>query len=619
MPKAKRPLIRAFGFLGSLPLAVLLLVTLAAVLAWATILEAQHGTATARWYVYESRWFVGLLAVLGINIFAAAATRFPWKRHQTGFVVTHCGLLVLLAGSIQSFLDGIEGRVSLVEGESTQHMVLARLSQVTAFWVGRPAEPPYEFTFDAGPVDWRPGQSLDVGEIDGVQARVLAFLRHPQAVEEWVADEAKLGGPVVKFRLVDNDGKQVAESRLVDQQFGDAVSLGPLRLQLERAATDRMLDDFVRPPVEKLGERGLVAMYYDDVVEHAALDTQLGQRIPLGETGVEVEIARFLPNAKPDRMGQFTTQGDEPKNPMVELQVHIPGEDEPLRQIAFAKDALLNLNGVYRRTCPVKFRLHHPAIQPQSALELLQTSDAKLFGRTCSDGTCESHGEVKPGSIFTLPGQFQLELVDYLPHARQKLTFLADNLAANHKDADKSEPAALFEILAGGQVHQVWLRRNDPVHGRRTIETPEGTMLLTYENGRVPLGFALKLLDFRREKNPGDIGNAGFASRVQVVDPSQGQDREQTISMNEPLTQGKFTFYQSGFDQAGHDKETSSFSVAYDPGRPLKYAGSLMICLGIGTMFYMRAYFFKAKPKSEPNVIQTFAPIPSTVKLERAG
>jgi len=613
MPAASSQRKQVFRFLGSLKLAVLLLPTLAGVLAWATIIEAQSGAAVARWQVYESRWFIGLLALLGVNIFCAAATRYPWKRHQTGFVVTHCGLLVLLAGSIQSFLGGVEGRVTLVEGESTDHMVHSRLSQVTSFWVGRPQEPPYEFMFDAGPVDWRQGQSLDIGEVDGVRARVLGFLRHPKAVEEWVPDETKMGGPVVKFKLIGQDGKKVTEGALVDQKFGDAVSLGPLRLQLERAVSDRMLQDFVQPPVDKLGEQGLLAMYYGDAVEHASLDTQLGQRIPLGATGVVVELVECFPNANPDKMGQFVTKGDLPKNPMVELRVHLPDDDKPLRQIAFAKDALLNLDGVYPRMCPVKFRYYHPAIQPQNAFELLQTSDGKLFGRTCSDGTHTSHGEVKPGRKFTLPGKFQLEVVDYLPHGRQVVSFLAEEAATARKSADKSEPAALIEIRAGGRTEQVWLRRNDPVHGRRTIETPAGAMVLNYEYGKLPLGFSLTLLDFRRDTNPGDAGNASFASRVQVSDPIRGEDREAAISMNEPLTQGKYTFYQSGFDQAGHGKEKSSFSVAHDPGRFLKYSGSLMICLGIAIMFYMRAYFFQPRRKSARSVSASLAVVRSSL------
>ena len=40
-----------------------------------------------------------LLAFLGDNILCAALIRYPWKKRQTGFVITHAGLLILLAGS----------------------------------------------------------------------------------------------------------------------------------------------------------------------------------------------------------------------------------------------------------------------------------------------------------------------------------------------------------------------------------------------------------------------------------------------------------------------------------------------------------------------------------------
>jgi hypothetical protein len=118
-------------------------------------------------------------------------------------------------------------------------------------------------------------------------------------------------------------------------------------------------------------------------------------------------------------------------------------------------------------------------------------------------------------------------------------------------------------------------------------------MLLRYGHGDVSLGFALKLENFHREVNPGGEGNAAFASTVRLIDGDLDLDETREISMNEPLTHRRFTFYQSGFNESGHGKETSVLNVAYDPGRTLKYAGSLMICLGIAVMFYMRAYFFK--------------------------
>jgi hypothetical protein len=122
---------------------------------------------------------------------------------------------------------------------------------------------------------------------------------------------------------------------------------------------------------------------------------------------------------------------------------------------------------------------------------------------------------------------------------------------------------------------------------------PGGPLLLRYGNEQIPLGFVLRLTNFERQLNPGREGDAAFASVVQLVDEEGEIDESREISMNQPLSHRRFTIYQSGFDESGHGRETSLFSVAYDPGRPLKYAGSLMICAGIGIMFYMRAYFFK--------------------------
>ena len=589
---------KSFFLLASPKTAVVLLTTLAVVLAGASLLEAKHGSTYSRWFVYESSWFFGLLALVAVHIFCAAASRFPWKRHHTGFVVTCAGLLVVLAGAVRSFWGGVEGRVSLAAGETAEHMVLPRGGQVIAYWVGRPQDPPFEFHFDGGPVDWPTGKVLDLGEVDGVKARILAYFQHARPDEAWVADGSKLGGPAVRFKASGQDGARVAEGWLVDQQFGDAVAIGPIRLDLQRAASDRMLEDFLRPPGDDAGTKGRLIMYIGDTVERVSLDQYTGQKIPLGSTGIAVEITQYLPNARPDKLGNFTSQGELPRNPMVELRVHLPGKQQPLRQIAFAKDPLLNLDGVYPVICPVKFRFDHPAIQRQTAIELLQTSDGKLFGRLCSAGRFTSPGEIHPGDRIQLPANCQLEIVEHLPHARREVTFTSDGDAASRQVRDQSEPAALVELRMGDTSEQVWLRRSDPAYGRSALAMPGGTMVLSYENARMPLGFSLGLIGTRREVNPGGVGDAAMSSRVRVVDSQRGLEREHAISMNEPLTHGSFTVYQSGFDVADHGRKVSSFLVTCDPGRTWKYCGSLTIGLGIAIMVGRRALSFKKRSRA---------------------
>jgi hypothetical protein len=578
-----------YRFLASLTLAVSLLLALAAVLAGATIIETYQGAEAACWYVYGSTWFRGLLGLLAVNIFCAAAIRIPWQRHQTGFVVTHVGLLTLLAGAGVSAWSSREGRVTLLEGDSTTEMVLNHRSRITAFHVGRPEERPYEFSFQPRPFDWDATTTLPVGEVDGVAVRVVALIHHPRLQERWIADDARIGGPAVRFKVSDSTGRQVAESWRVDQQFGEPGVIGPLRMQLERAVNDRMLSDFQHPPQDEHGERGLLLAYFGIEAARIPVEDNVGRTVPLGDSDVAIEIVDYLPNARPDRMGTFASADDRPLNPMLELRVMLPGEEQPLRQVAFAKDPLLNLDGVYGRACPVTFRYVHPTIAPQAAVALLQTSDGKLHARVSADGGSEYRDEIRTGDTIDVPAGFVLEVVDYLPHARRHITFEPDPRSKKTED----EPAALVEISADGTMEQVWMRRNGPVYGRRVITTPAGAMALQFEHAREPLGFSLELMDFQRQMNPGNAGNAAFSSRVRVTDLPRGVQEEHIISLNEPLTYAGLTLYQYDFDDAGHGRESSTFSVASDPGRPLKYAGSLLVCAGIAIMFYMRAYFFK--------------------------
>ncbi|NMC21331.1 MAG: hypothetical protein GYA33_13030, partial [Thermogutta sp.] len=156
-------------FLASLRLAVVTLTALIVVLAWATFIEQAYGSAASRFGVYRTGWFAGLGALLGLNVFFAAAVRFPWKRHQTGFVITHAGILVLLTGSMLSALHGIDAQMRIYETdrpradllgglafEDTLHFELtlpdsASTTQASADRVGRVVRIP----FQCGPFNWR--------------------------------------------------------------------------------------------------------------------------------------------------------------------------------------------------------------------------------------------------------------------------------------------------------------------------------------------------------------------------------------------------------------------------------------------------------------------------------
>lgn len=106
---------------------------------------------------------------------------------------------------------------------------------------------------------------------------------------------------------------------------------------------------------------------------------------------------------------------------------------------------------------------------------------------------------------------------------------------------------------------------------------------LQYAKRQVDLGFDVTLNQFKIDYYEGTTRPKEYSSQVSVA------AKQQLISMNEPMKHGGFTFYQASYeaDDEGVPR-LSVLSVNYDPGRPIKYAGSLMMCLGIISMFYFK-------------------------------
>src|SRR5438876_5138390 len=115
-PPARKHMLRALlAAAASLRLAVALLSLFAGCLVVATFLETRYGARVAQELVYRAWWFALLLGLLAGNVLGAAVKKFPWKRHQTGFLITYAGLLWLVASGSLTVLFGEEGQVILID------------------------------------------------------------------------------------------------------------------------------------------------------------------------------------------------------------------------------------------------------------------------------------------------------------------------------------------------------------------------------------------------------------------------------------------------------------------------------------------------------------------------
>ncbi len=190
-------------------------------------------------------------------------------------------------------------------------------------------------------------------------------------------------------------------------------------------------------------------------------------------------------------------------------------------------------------------------------------------------------GEVKEGGSFE-PGWMgiQFRVLRYMPLAAEDWDL---------QPTDRPSPMTTAAVKVVFNNKEQWMLMNDMLK----LFTDKGVYLLTYANRRIDIGFPVKLKEFVVDRYQGTMRASAYKSLVEV--PELGQHE---ISMNEPMKHKGLTFYQASFQEENGKPVASVLSVNYDPGRFLKYLGSLVMSLGIIFLFYFKRMDFLALKKA---------------------
>ncbi|MGZ3691161.1 MAG: cytochrome c biogenesis protein ResB [Pseudobdellovibrio sp.] len=186
-------------------------------------------------------------------------------------------------------------------------------------------------------------------------------------------------------------------------------------------------------------------------------------------------------------------------------------------------------------------------------------------------------GKMKIGDVVNTGWMgLEVRLLDYLPLASEEYEVIK-----KEKPTDLTTSAVLIEH----KDVKRWVVLNDLVK----LFGNESAFLMSYQNRRIPLGFELKLIDFKIKKYQGISKAMGYESQVETVKEGE-PNRDETISMNEPMKIAGYTIYQASFQQDPNTGEATAsvFSINRDPGRVTKYLGSLILSLGIVWLFVQR-------------------------------
>jgi hypothetical protein len=323
-----------YRFLASLKLAVVSLCCLAATLGYATFFESWYGAGAAQEYIYRSDGFAILLAFLGMNILCAALIRFPWKRRQTGFVVTHAGLLTVLVGSLYSVRTGDEGQVGMLEGDVKSELVridfpVIRIQEIDPHTGEHRRE--FDLPFRPGPFEWGAGKARPVSVIGRLLSAVslgmigdspttsLVLSQPGDPFRFEVKEHLPAAAPAVSH-VADPDGAPMVRLGLQFKGPGMPKAQDAFRSEEDRwFATDsqkkfyrvvrsqppallafsyvdrpELVDDFLKPPADP-GTKGVARFRYRDRsgkerVFDWALEGQKDQSVVLPESELKVTL-----------------------------------------------------------------------------------------------------------------------------------------------------------------------------------------------------------------------------------------------------------------------------------------------------------------------------------------
>ncbi len=566
---------RILRLLGSITIAVPLLIAIAVVLAWGTMYEASFGTAAVQRFIYHSWWFQTLLGFLAVNLALAALERWPWHRPHLPFLLAHLGIICILLGGIVGGLVGIDGQMIIPEGKAEHTLQIPENVLV----VHQPNPGLHQIL----PTDFETRAWLHEPHtvfpvvIDGRSIQLIVDQYFPDAVtEEEVADGGEQEQLAVHVQLKNHEQTDAfwlvaGDPERFGAGWGDAHILAMAPTSAEEFA--QLTTAAVSGP-----SRGLVSLALpgSSRPHDIPVPDQMNQPVAIAGTPYRVTFKEYFPDFVITEKGP-ATRSDQPNNPAVAFVLNGPEGTDAYLLFALHPD-IASMHG-WKHVIPAQARYQHLAssLLPPNAIAVLRAPNGQLVAvMTGQPGQRQLVNAVAVNTAYTHPWLGYEWTVDQVyRHAR------VTQRVSNRSNEIKAE---MVHVTAreGSQTHAAWLGL------RESEEFPIGKepILVEYRPAQREVPYTIKLLDFRKITYPGMELAAGFESDVELTDQQRGLILMRTIKMNHPLAYRGFTFYQSSYIEG--PTQTTVLSVRNDPGTPLVYAGFIIVILGVVAMFVGR-------------------------------
>ncbi|MFT7005122.1 MAG: ABC-type transport system involved in cytochrome c biogenesis permease subunit, partial [Sulfurimonas sp.] len=191
------------SFLNSMKTMAVLMSIFAIAIAYATFVENDYGTITAKADIYNATWFEVLLGLLTFNLVLNIYKYKMYKLKKAPIFIFHVAFIIILIGAAITRYVGYEGTMHIREGASSSTM----MSASTYFNVDAKVGSTHEVISTEVYLSKKNTNSLSRSlEVEGKKVNVDMIEYIPNAIETTVESDT---GPAFVSLMVTGDGKGV--------------------------------------------------------------------------------------------------------------------------------------------------------------------------------------------------------------------------------------------------------------------------------------------------------------------------------------------------------------------------------------------------------------------------
>lgn len=532
--------------------------------------------------VFYSYWFSILLLLLCANLICCTIQRWRNTFLQTGFILTHLSLILILMGGVIKFQLGVKGGVNVYEGKSVnyyltevidrqgkQDYVKKDLPFTIALddFILEKNEPKFQLVSYVKSKDRQKVLDVKVGKRQRVpgsdyKVTIKDYIPDAELKQEPMNTSDKPNNPAVFVRFFGSE-KVAAEGWLLANErnsYDDRKQ--NLRIEYIWLPSQEELDKSVAS-MGSAHPKLTIAMSG----QSRDYPMELNKVFKFEGTEYSVKMLQYVLNYGDRR----PLAEQPPDNPAV--QVEINGPEGPETRWVFEKfpdwDKMHPSKYKNLKLTPSGIAANYMA---KNTVRILQCPDKRVI-LDIKDKRVVNTIPWELGNKYPISGGNNQVLVsDYFPSFDFKQEVIK-------KSDEVKIPAVLVEIEGPNGKMKDWVFSNN----QYAIWYSDNNFALVYES----TGESVK----------------HFTSKLRIEEDGQTVAGK-TIRVNDPLKYKGYVIYQSGYDpEAGR---FSGLQIVKDPGIPVVYSGFGALCFGVIFIFYIKPFLRKRLKKEAGGIDNEF-------------